>query len=312
MISSQSEFSTYKYPVITMGTFDGVHLGHQALLKKVKERAVLNGGEAIAITYYQHPKGILSNINTPYLLTERERKTSILNSMGIDNVVYLSFNEEMSKRSADFFLQEVLINRLGAKEIVFGYDCHFGHNRGGNCQFLKENETKYGYSSFIVEPVVINDQIVSSSLIRKLIIEGNVEEAKAYLGRSYDLYGKVVHGLRIGREIGFPTMNIKPADEAKLLPSNGVYFGSAIIDGKRYHCLTNIGYAPTVKDTNERSVESFLLDFQGEVYGQTVTIDFIKRIRDEVKFPNRETLIAAIKSDVQIALNLINSQNHTG
>jgi riboflavin kinase/FMN adenylyltransferase len=305
MIKSVDELYDCRYPVVTMGTFDGVHLGHQELLKKVKERAILNNGEAVAITYYHHPKEILSNIATPYLLTERERKTSLLKEMGIDKVIYLNFDENMSKQSADFFLNEILIKRVKAREIVFGYDCHFGNNREGNCSFLKTNEEKYDYKTYIVEPVYVDGKIVSSSIIRELITKGDVKQASSFLGRNYNLQGEVVHGLGIGRELGFPTINIKPLDENKLLPANGVYLCRTIIDGNQYYCLTNIGYAPTVKQDGQRTVESFLLNFEGELYHKHVMIEFIERLRDEEKFPNRDTLISAIKLDVKTALKLV-------
>ena len=294
------------YPVVTMGTFDGVHLGHQKLLRKVISRAQKMNGESVVITYFHHPKETLTTSLSSYLLTERERKTDLLKQIGIDQIFYLQFDKEMARMKAGEFLTEILIKRVGAREIVFGYDCHFGNGREGDYHFLKKKEKTYGYRSFLIKPVKIAGDIVSSSLIRNLIRSGQVSEAKSYLGRYYDLEAILIKGLGIGKKIGYPTLNLKPTDPYKLLPANGVYLGKAFTAGQEFFCLTNIGYCPTLKQLDERSVESFLLDFTGEIREKRINVNFITRLRDEIKFPDTDSLSKAIQQDIKVAGELIN------
>lgn len=294
-----------QYPVITMGTFDGVHLGHQKLLQKVVSRARKMNGESVVITYYHHPKETLTDSLTSYLLTEKEKKTALLNNLGIERIIYLQFDQEMSRIRATDFLQEILIARVKMKEIVFGYDCHFGYKREGDFHFLKDKEATYGYRSYLLKPVKIAGKIVSSSLIRNLIRAGEVKEASKYLGRYYDLEGDITSGSGIGKKIGFPTLNLIPTDPYKLIPANGVYLGKALIAGKHFFCLTNVGYCPTLKVLDERTVETFLLDFEGEIRDKRINVSFMTRLRDEEKFADTESLIKAIQMDQQRAKKLI-------
>lgn len=296
--------ASLQYPVVTMGTFDGVHLGHQHLLQRVISRARKMKGEAVVITYYHHPKETLNKSPAPYLLTEKDRKTSLLEKIGIDHIIYLSFDKQMAYMKAEEFLQEILIKRIGTREIVFGYDCHFGYQREGDYHFLREKEKKYGYRSSLIKPVKIAGKIVSSSMIRNLIRAGNVAEARTYLGRYYDLQGQVAKGSGIGKKIGFPTLNIVPTDPHKLLPANGVYFGRAFFDDHDFFCLTNIGYCPTLKHLEERTVETFLIGYEGDLYHKRINVSFMTRLRDEIEYPDTESLIQAIKYDLKTAEKL--------
>ncbi|MBW6516146.1 MAG: bifunctional riboflavin kinase/FAD synthetase [Candidatus Cloacimonetes bacterium] len=305
MISLLDSHINLQYPIVTMGTFDGVHLGHQRLLKKVISQAKRMKGESVVITYYHHPKEILTDSLSTYLLTEKERKTSILKDLGIDHVVYLNFDQEMAQMKAEEFLRKILLEKIKMKEIVFGYDCHFGYKREGDYHFLKNNEKKYGYRAFLIKPVKIKGKIVSSSLIRNLIRVGEVGEAKKYLGRFYDLKATVTTGSGIGRKIGYPTLNLLPTDPYKLLPANGVYLGRALVNGKKFFCLTNIGYCPTLKELDEKTVETFLLDFDVQTKIERINVSFITRLRDEVKFPDKDSLVKAIRRDQQTAESLI-------
>ena len=218
----------FNYPIITMGTFDGVHKGHQKLLNKVIELAKRKNGESVVITYYHHPLEVIHKKTFPYLLTERDIKEHCIKKLGIDYVLYLKFDREMAEMSAYDFLSKIIIGELKAKEIVVGYDTHFGKNREGNLQFLKNHQSEFGYKLHYVEPFKIENIIVSSSKIRDLIREGDLEKASLYLGRTYSLKGKVVHGEKIGTEIGFPTINVKPTDNYKLIPALGGY-GTTLI-----------------------------------------------------------------------------------
>jgi riboflavin kinase / FMN adenylyltransferase len=297
------------FTVVTMGTFDGIHLGHQKLLRKVIARARKNNGKSVVITYYHHPKETFNENLGAYLLTEKERKTEILTRFGIDIVAYLRFDRKMALLKAEDFIRDILVDKFKAKEIVFGYDCHFGHKREGNYKFLKEREQNYGYRSFMINPVKLDHQIVSSSLIRNMIRDGQAKKAAKFLGRNYDIYGTVEDGEKVGRHLGFPTINIRPSDHLKLLPGKGVYLGRVFFDEKTFFCLTNVGYCPTIKQLKEKIVESYIIDYDGDLYKRDVRVEFIQKIRDEKDFSGQEALRGAIRNDIMIARSYIERQN---
>ncbi len=296
----------FKNPVITMGNFDGVHLGHQKLLMLLKNRAAEIQGESIVLTYYHHPFETLHKKPYPYLLTEKAKKERILLDLGIDHVLFLHFDDRISDMSATDFLKNILVQLLHPVEIFIGYDSHFGRNRCGDFKFLKMNEENYSYLTQHVPPVKCSGQIVSSTLIRKCISEGQVEAAKLYLNREYSISGKVVHGKGIGHTIGFPTINLLPDDPHKLIPRRGIYL-TYLIDAfsHKYFGLTNIGYSPTLKIVENQEIETYLLDFEGEIYDSKVEVFFIQRIRDEIQYPSREDLQKAISNDVETAQKII-------
>lgn len=305
MFAEEKKYSS-EYSALTMGTFDGVHIGHQKLISKVLERADENSGKSLVLTYNNHPREVLRKINHPYLLTEKGRKESLIRELGIDEVAFLQFDYELSLISAEDFLDRYLYRKFRPKEIVFGYDCHFGHLRKGDYHFLERNSKKYGFKTLLIEPVKVCGKIVSSGYIRELIRKGAVEKAALMLGRYYDMQGVVIGGKRIGREIGFPTVNIKATDEMKLIPAKGVYLGRTFIDGEKYYCLTNVGHAPTLKKNFEKQVECHLLHYSsGELYGKLLLIEFIHRIRDEIEFGSKKELVNAIMKDKEYALSWI-------
>lgn len=295
----QNQRCDFRYPVVSMGTFDGVHLGHRKLLKSLRKRADETGGEAVVITYYHHPLEIIHKKTFPYLLTERHKKEELIKNLGIDCVLYLNFDEKMAEMTADEFLTEILLGELETREFVVGYDTHFGKKREGNSEFLEKNAEKFHYRVETVEPLKIDNRIVSSSLIRDFVREGNMQSVERFLGRKYSLFGKVVSGKKIGRKIGFPTINVEPSDPNKLIPAIGVYISEATIEKQKYIAVTNIGYSPTLKKTNIKEIETFILDFEGEVYDKEVEIIFHRRLRDEVLFPSENDLIKAIFKDVE-------------
>ncbi len=292
-------------PVVTMGTFDGVHKGHQHLLEQVKMHADKINGNSIAITYYHHPLETLNKVTFPYLLTEKSRKEALLKSYGIDKVFFLNFTKEMAGMTAYDFLRDILIKHINPKVIVAGYDTHFGLNREGNYDFLKKHEADFNYNAEIVEQFCVNKEVASSSNIREHIRTGDMESAKALLGRYYTLDGIVVHGMSLGRELGFPTINIHPEDDMKLIPHTGIYFTKVRFSDKEFFALANIGYSPTIKHTGIVELEAYLLDFSGDLYDKNVEISFLKRLRDEIEFKNQDELIDQIKLDVVEARKLI-------
>ena len=288
----------FKYPVVSMGTFDGVHLGHQKLLSVLKARAEAAGGEAIVITYYHHPLEIIHKKTFPYLLTELSRKEELLKQHGADRVLYLDFDEAMADMSPVEFLQTIILEEIKAKELVVGYDTHFGKFRQGDYDFLKQNAARFNYLVELVEPFQIHNRIISSSLIRDFVREGDMVDAARCLGRNYSVAGWVASGQRIGRELGFPTINVQPADPNKLLPGIGVYICEVILKGKTWQAVTNIGYSPTLKKNNYKEIETHILDFSRSIYDEKVEIVFHRKIRDEIDFPGKDELVREIERDV--------------
>lgn len=289
------------YPIVTMGTFDGVHKGHKKLLEKLVREAKKNNGESVVITYYHHPLEVIHSKTFPYLLTEKDIKKELLRELGVDCVLYLNFDKKMAEMTAESFLSEIIIGELQAKEIVVGYDTHFGKKREGNYSFLKKAKEKFGYELHYVEPYKLDNRIVSSSIIRDLIREGNMQKAKEYLGREYSLVGNVVHGEHIGTEIGIPTINTVPIDDYKLIPALGVYITSLLIDNKKFYGVTNIGYSPTLKRSHIKEIETFIFDFDQNIYDKSVEIFFHRRIRDEKMFNTTQELINVINEDIKEA-----------
>lgn len=301
MIFFTNQKCELKYPVVTMGTFDGVHLGHRKLLERLVEKAKETGGEAVVISYYHHPLETIHKKTFPYLLTERDKKEELLKEMGIDCVQYLNFTEEMAQMGPDEFLETVILAEVGAKELIVGYDTHFGKYRSGDYKYLKENEERFGFKVELVTPYEMNNKIISSSVIRDFIREGSMRDAAKCLGRDYSISGKIIEGHKIGRKLGFPTINLHPDDSHKLIPALGVYIVKVKMGEEVFQGLTNIGYSPTIKTTGIKEVETFILDFDRDVYYHRVEVVFLKKLRDELAFDSKEELIEAINKDVDEA-----------
>ncbi|MCK9328739.1 MAG: bifunctional riboflavin kinase/FAD synthetase [Candidatus Cloacimonetes bacterium] len=286
-------------PVITIGTFDGVHKGHQYLLAETVKEARLCKAKSIVITYPIHPLEIIHNKIFPYLLTEPEKREYLIKKIGIDEVYYLNFDKILSQMTAENFLKDILIKQFKPQTILTGYDTHFGINRTGNTEFLKQRAFFYNYKIKEVLPLYVNDIIPGSSLIRDLISSGLVSSAFKYLGHYFSIIGTVVSGKKIGRTLGFPTINLQPIEVNKLIPANGVYFTCSKIDNKLYYGATNIGVSPSIKTENKVEIETFLLNFSANVYNQKVELFFIEKIRDEKKFNNQQELINQIFMDIE-------------
>jgi len=296
----------FNNPVVSMGTFDGVHLGHQALLRHLVARSKQISGEAVIITYYHHPLETIHNKTFPYLLTERDKKENLLKSFGVDCVLYLNFNEKMSQMSPRSFIEEIITGEVNARELIVGHDTHFGKDRVGNHQLLQEIAADRDLNIDIFPPVKIGNRIVSSSIIRDFVREGNMEQVKKHLGRSYSISGIVKTGHKIGRGLGFPTINIRPSDNNKLIPALGVYLCEIMIERDHYFGLTNVGYSPTIKNTGILEVETHLIDFSGDLYGKEVEVYFNRKLRDELLFESKEELINEINNDMTAARKYFN------
>jgi riboflavin kinase/FMN adenylyltransferase len=283
-------------PVLTIGNFDGVHKGHLALFDKVKERAKTIGGRSVVMTFEPHPLKIMRPANGPQLITHTGQKLELIEKAGIDVIVCVSFDRDFAAIPARDFVSNILVKRIGVKEIVVGYDYTFGHNREGDINLLREIGNDFGFVVHLVGPVEIDRTLVSSTSIRRLVQEGRLAEAKVLLGRDFEVQGTVVKGQnRGGRLLGFPTANLNPHGE--LLPKKGVYAVKLLIDDALYNGVTNVGYNPTFGDTG-LTVETHILDYTGDLLGKTIKVHFVKRLRDENTFKSLEELSDQIARDI--------------
>ena len=275
--------------MVTTGTFDGVHLGHQQIIKRLIETATKSNGETVLLTFFPHPRMVLFPDYKPLLLNTLEEKTVLLEKAGIDHLIIHPFNREFSMLSSKEFISEILVKTLQTKKLVIGYDHHFGKNREGSFDHLKEFGPIYGFDVEEIPAQEVEHTGVSSTKIRQALTKGDVETANSFLGYSYMLSGTVVKGRMIGRSIDFPTANLQVHDPFKLIPADGVYAVNVKRGKDQLKGMLNIGMRPTV-DGKARTIEVNILDFNADLYGETLTLEFVKRLRDEIKFDGIESL----------------------
>lgn len=292
------------HPVLTIGNFDGVHLGHQALFNKVKERAREKNGTSMVMTFEPHPMRVMKKNEGLSLITLYEQKLELMGKQDMDVIICLDFSTKMAQLSAEDFVRELLVDKIGVKRLIIGYDFRFGHKGKGDADLLTEMGKEYDFEVEIIGPQYASDgQVISSTRIREMVRAGDVESAPKFLGRYYRIMGRVVRGKdRGGKLLGFPTANIKLVDE--LVPLDGVYAVEAIIKGKVYGGVANIGYNPTFGDVG-LSVEVHCFDFNEDIYDTFISVEFKGRIRGEKKFSGIDELKAHIKADCEIAKEIL-------
>ena len=293
--------------VITIGTFDGVHIGHQKIIQRLTKTASDKNLESVILTFFPHPRMVLqSHLNIKLLNTIEERQ-KVLSHLGLDHLVIKTFTKDFSRLSAFNFVKQILVDQLNAKHIIIGYDHRFGKNRGADINDLKTYGEEFG---FIVEEISvqdIEDVAVSSTKIRKALDVGNITVANSYLGYNYFLTGSIIKGKGLGKQIEFPTANLYIKEDYKLIPKNGVYVAKTEINGKTVYGMMNIGVNPTVNGT-EQSIEIHLFDFDKDIYGQHLKIELLERLRNEYKFESVELLKTQLNQDKIDALKYI--KNH--
>ncbi|MGC8924597.1 MAG: bifunctional riboflavin kinase/FAD synthetase [Calditerrivibrio sp.] len=288
---------------ITLGNFDGVHIGHKRIIEKTVNIAREYGIKSVVVTFDPHPIAFFGQ--RVDLLTNLEKKNQILETMGVDFHMVMSFNKELMMMDPEVFIREIIVKRLKAKYVVVGYDYKFGSRRKGDFELLKIFSSRYGYEAYRYDRVVVDNMTVSSSNIRKLLKEGNLSLANKMLDRYYSVLGQVVKGDGIGRLLSYPTANIVVADF--LIPKYGVYATLIDIDGKIYPCVTNVGIRPTIPGKNELRIESFIFDFYDDIYNKNVELFFVQFIRDEMKFENFDDLKNRIAIDCEVAKNILDN-----
>jgi len=295
---------SFRNPVVTLGNFDGVHLGHQQIFERVVEEASKIRGEGVVVTFEPHPLKVLAPEKFLPLLTPFRKKMMLIEKSGIEIVLCIEFSLTFSEISASEFIESILVEKMKAKKVIIGYNYHFGKGQGGDAQTLKDAGKTFDFEVEVVEPLRVGETIVSSSKIRNLIQKGEVEEASKLLGRDYPVIGKVVEGEKRGQTLGFPTANLELSDE--LYPKTGVYAVQVVWHQKRFNGLANIGTNPTFpaqtgKGGEPFSLEVHILGFNQDIYGKEIEVSFKKRIRDEARFESPSLLIEQIKKDIQWA-----------
>lgn len=299
------DFKDVKNPVVTTGTFDGVHLGHQKIISRLKEAAREQNGETVLLTFYPHPRMVLfPEDNELKLLNTQQEKIELLEKYGIDHLIIYPFTKEFSRLTSVEFVRNILVNKIKTKRLIIGYNHHFGRNREGSFEHLKEFGPLYGFEVEEIPAKDIEHIEISSTKIRKALQTGDIKSANAFLGHIYSLTGKVSEGLKLGRTIGYPTANIIVEDKYKLIPADGVYAVKIMFKGSLFNGMLSIGNNPTVAGKG-RSIEVNIFDFDKDIYGQEVTIYFVERLRDEVKFNNLEELKVQLLNDKEESTRLL-------
>jgi riboflavin kinase/FMN adenylyltransferase len=287
--------------VLTLGVFDGLHLGHQLIIRTVAERAKVSGAVPTAITFDPHPRAVLHPASSPPLLQTLDQKVEGFGILGIEQTIVVRFTEEFAQIRAEDFLRDVVSERLQAREVYLGRGFNFGHNREGNIDLLRRVSSELGFVADEAPEVRLRGQRVSSSKIRDLLAQGRVNLARRMLGRPYGVEGLVVRGNERGHKLGFPTANLHPQN--RVIPAHGVYVTGTLIDGQWRRSVTNVGTRPTFETGTEPSVETFVINWSGDLYGDVIRVRFLYRLRDEKKFGSLEELKAQIENDVARAEN---------
>ncbi len=285
---------------VGLGNFDGLHIGHMALINTLISECRLNGLKSVVYTFTKHPDHMLRKALISPLITTNDQKTRLLSTSDLDMLYYQEFDEAYSRLSPEDFVKDVLISRLKIRLAVVGFNYRFGYMGGGDVEYLKKCGEKYGFRVIVVPPVKVNAEIVSSTLIRSYIRKGRMDRVFQLLGRHFSLYGTVVGGRRIGRTLGFPTANILAHPEM-VVPANGVYITKTLLNGTWLNSITNVGIAPTVRDGSLFSIETHLLDHDEDIYGKAIEVCFIQKLRGEKRFESVESLKKQVHQDIQSA-----------
>lgn len=293
------------FPVATIGMFDGVHRGHQKIIETIRHHALEKNGESLIITFDRHPKNIIES-RPPSFITSMEHRLVLLERLGVDCAVVLNFDQKLAQTTAEDFIREILVSWLGVKCIVLGFNCHFGKHREGDLSLVRKLADKFGFEVYGCPPVIYRGQVISSTAIRQAIMDGKLEKAEGMLGRHVSILGTVVMRSGRGRVLGFPTANLALHHEVR--PPRGVYGTKTRWAGKEYLALTNIGKRPTFEselfssEDETLEIEVYILDFNENIYGHDLEVQFLFKIRDEIPFKTTEELKAQIEKDKEVLL----------
>ena len=303
-ITDITTFTTQQPTVLTIGTFDGVHLGHQKIVERVVTTARQEGLLATVFTFFPHPRMVVQHDKGLKLIHTLEEKKQLLQQLGVDLLVVQPFNEAFAQLTAEEFVSTILVQRLNVKKVIIGYDHRFGRNRAANIDDMRLFGKKYGFAVEEISVQEVDEVSVSSTKIREALNKGDVTTAEHYLGTPYSLTGRVVHGLKLGRTLGYPTANIQVTEEYKLIPKDGVYAVYSYIDGRKVYGMMSIGKNPTIEGKGS-SIEVYFFDFNGDLYDQKLTIEFVQYLREEQKFATIDLLKKQLQDDETAARKAI-------
>jgi len=297
---NESEYFAKYSTAVGLGNFDGLHVGHMALVNTLISEARIHGLQSVVYTFTKHPENILRKKLFTHLLTTVGKRVQILSETALDAVYFDEFDEEYSRMKPENFVKRILLDKLGAQLVVAGFNYRFGYKGQGDVELLKTMGKKYNFGVIIIPPVKVDNEIVSSTAIREYVKKGEMESVFRLLGRHYSITGEVMDGKRMGRRIGFPTANLHP-EEYLILPKNGVYITKTLYNGEFYSSLTNIGRNPTFEDTAKVNVETHILNFNRDIYRSNIEVFFLSLLRDEIKFKNARELSERICQDIAAA-----------
>ena len=298
-------YSSEKESILTIGTFDGVHIGHNKILTKLVEESKKNNLSSLIMTFFPHPRIVLQKSEEIKMNDTMDEKINLFEKTGVDNLIVQPFDENFSKIRAKEFVEEILVKKLKIKHIIIGYDHRFGKDREASVEDLKKFGLNYMFTVEEIAAQEIHSIAISSTKIRNAILKGEIKKCNEYLGRNFMLTGKVVHGDGLGKEINFPTANIQIKEPYKIIPKNGVYLAKTIFNSNIYFGMMNIGVRPTIGGKN-KSLEVYFFNFKNNIYDKTISIEIINKIRDEEKFSSIDELKTQLKKDEQFCLKLIN------
>ena len=295
---SLQKFS-FTRPVVTVGMFDGVHLGHRFVIETLKKIAASSGGESVIISFWPHPRIVLGKTDHRFsLLNTKEEKMRLLNDCGVDHLLMVPFTLEFSRLTSDEFVKNVLVDQVGVKQLLVGANNHYGRNREGNAETISEQAVTYGFEIIRPDMLQLGNDKVSSTSIRNMLLDGDVSRAAQHLGYQYSLSGVVEEGDRLGRTIGYPTANIRPDEPNKLIPPDGVYAVTGTVDANEYEGMLYIGERPTLKKTEKKKkIEVHLFKFAADIYGKNLEIRFVTRVRGDIKFESLDALTSQLRKD---------------
>ena len=298
-------YSSEKESILTIGTFDGVHIGHNKILTKLVEESKKNNLSSLIMTFFPHPRIVLQKSEEIKMIDTMDEKIHLFEKTGVDNLIVQPFDENFSKIRAKEFVEEILVKKLKIKHIIIGYDHRFGKDREASVEDLKKFGLNYMFTVEEIAAQEIHSIAISSTKIRNAILKGEIKKCNEYLGRNFMLTGKVVHGDGLGKKINFPTANIQIKEPYKIIPKNGVYLAKTIFNSNIYFGMMNIGVRPTIGGKN-KSLEIYFFNFKDNIYDKTISIEIINKIRDEEKFSSIDELKTQLKKDEQFCLKLIN------
>lgn len=310
IIKDLAEIKRDQNSVITLGTFDGLHLGHQQIVDTVVQKSRQSAGRSFLITFDPHPRKVIPGRNEVKILSTLDEKLVVLEQQGMENLFVINFTTEFSKQSPEEFVEKYLVHGIGLREVVIGYDHHFGKSRDGNFELLQKLGSKFNFLVTLIPEYSVDGETVSSTKIRNALLIGDVVKAGKMLGRHYSFKGTIIRGDGRGRKLGFPTANLSVDNEDKLIPAKGIYAAECIVENEKHYGLLSLGSRPTFHKDGEVIPEFYIFDFDKDIYDEIMQVNLVEKIRDEEKFNSVDDLIIQMKKDEEVGRKILRKLNN--